>query len=92
MSSSNEGGAQPDAAMSNPSPITTTSAHDTSNRGDMGMDVDVEGVVATPTEGVEVSVPERHNDFKGEKRVCRGTSMTYKHTSPLINTSKQHMK
>ena len=36
MSSSNEGGAQPDAAMSNPSPITTTSAHDTSNRGDMG--------------------------------------------------------
>ena len=73
------------------SPITTTSAHDTSNRGgDVGEDV--EGVVATPTEDVEVSIPERHNDFKGEKRVCRDTSTTYKHTSPLINTSKQHMK
>ena len=36
MSSSNEGGARPDAAMSNPSPITTTSAHDTSNRGGRG--------------------------------------------------------
>ena len=36
MSSSNEEGAQPDAAMSNPSPITTTSAHDTSNRGGRG--------------------------------------------------------
>ena len=90
MSSSNEGGAWPDAAMSNPSPITTTSAHDTSNWGDMGEDM--EGAVATPTEGVEVSIPERHNDFKGKKRVCRGTSMTYKHTSPLINTSAQHMK
>ena len=33
MSTSNEGGARPDTAMSNPSPITTTSAHDTSNRG-----------------------------------------------------------
>ena len=53
---------------------------------------DVEGAMATPTGGVEVSVPERHNDFKGEKRVCRGTSTTYKHTSPLINTSTQHMK
>ena len=90
MSSSNEGGARPDAAMSYPSPITTTSAHDTSNRGDVGEDM--EGVVATPREGVEVSAPERHNDFKGEKRVCRGTSTTYKHTSPLINTSEQHMK
>ena len=36
MSSSNEEGAQPDAAMSNPSPITTTSAHDTSNQGGCG--------------------------------------------------------
>ena len=36
MSSSNEGGAQPDIAISNPSPITTTSAHDTSNRGGHG--------------------------------------------------------
>ena len=37
MSSSNEGGAWPDtAAISNPSPITTTSAHDTSNRGGRG--------------------------------------------------------
>ena len=36
MSSSNEGGTWPDAAMSNPSPITTTSAHDTSNRGGGG--------------------------------------------------------
>ena len=33
MSTSNEGGTRPDTAMSNPSPITTTSAHDTSNRG-----------------------------------------------------------
>ena len=90
MSTSNEGVTRPDTAMSNPSPITTTSAHDTSNRGDVGEDV--EGVMGTPTEDVEVSVPERHNDFKGEKRVCRGTSMTYKHTSPLINTSEQHMK
>ena len=90
MSTSNEGGARPDTAMSNPSPITTTSAHDTSNRGDVGEDV--EGVVATPTEDVEVSVPERHNDFKDEKRVCRDTSTTYKHTSPRINTSEQHMK
>ena len=90
MSSSNEGGAWPDAAVSNPSPITTTSAHDTSNRGDVGEDV--EGAMATPTEGMEVSVPERDNNFKGEKRVCRITSMTYKHTSPLINTSAQHMK
>ena len=36
MSSSSEGGTRPDAAMSNPSPITTTSAHDTSNRGGRG--------------------------------------------------------
>ena len=36
MSSSNEGGARPDAAMSNPSPITTTSAHDTGNQGGRG--------------------------------------------------------
>ena len=36
MSTSNEGGARPDTAMSNPSPITTTSAHDTSNRGGGG--------------------------------------------------------
>ena len=93
MSTSNEGGAWPDTAMSNPSPITTTSAHDASNRGGGGgVGKDVEGVVATPTEGMEVSVPERHNNFKGEKRVCRGTSTTYKHTSPLINTSEQHMK
>ena len=77
MSTSNEGGARPDTAMSNPSPITTTSAHDTSNRGGGGdMCEDMEGVVATPTEDVEVSVPERHNDFKDEKRVCRDTSMT----------------
>ena len=36
MSTSNEGGTRPDTAMSNPSPITTTSAHDTSNRGGRG--------------------------------------------------------
>ena len=36
MSTSNEGGAWPDTAMSNPSPITTTSAHDTSNWGGGG--------------------------------------------------------
>ena len=36
MSTSNEGGARPDTAMSNPSPITTTSAHDTSNGGGGG--------------------------------------------------------
>ena len=96
MSSSNEGGARPDVAVSNPSPITTTSAQGTSKRGGGGgggdMGEDVEGAVATPIESMEVSVPERHNDFKGKKRVCRGTSMTYKHTSPLTNTSAQHMK
>ena len=58
--------------------------------GDVGKDV--EGAMATPTEGMEVSVQERHNDSKGEKRVCRDTSTTYKHTSPLINTSAQQMK
>ena len=36
MSTSNEGDTRPDTAMSNPSPITTTSAHDTSNRGGRG--------------------------------------------------------
>ena len=91
MSTSNDGGPRPDTAMSNPSPITTTSAHDTSNRGGGGRG-GMEGVVATPTEDVEVSIPERHNDFKGKRKVCRDTSTTYKHTSPLINTSKQHMK
>ena len=90
MSSSNEGGAQPDGAVSNPSPITTTSTHDTSNQGDGGKDV--EGAVATPTEGVDVSIPERHNNFKGKKMVCRDTSMTYRHTSPLTTTFAQHMK
>ena len=30
---------------------------------------DVEGAMATPTEGMKVSVQERHNDFKDEKRV-----------------------
>ena len=64
MSSSNEGGTWPDGAVSNPSPITTTSAHDTSNWGDGGEDV--EGVMV----GVEVCVPERHNDFKGKKMVA----------------------
>ena len=65
MSSSNEGGTRPDTAMSNPSPITTTSAHDTSNRGDVGEDV--EGAVATPTEGMEVSIPERHNFLRARR-------------------------
>ena len=67
MSSTSEGGAWPDRVESNPSPITTTSAHDTSNQGDGGKDV--EGAVVTPTEGVEVSIQERHNDFKDEKMV-----------------------
>ena len=33
MSSTSQGGARPDGVVSNPSPITTTSAHDTSNWG-----------------------------------------------------------
>ena len=66
MSSSNEGGTRPDTVTSNPSPITTTNAHDTSNWGGDG-GKDVEGAMDTPTGGMEVSVPERHNDFKGKK-------------------------
>ena len=96
MSTSNDGGTRPDTAMSNPSPITTASAHDTSNRGGGGGGGGHgrgrgrgRGNSYRGHGGIRSRETQR---FQGREEGLRDTSTTYKHTSPLINTSKQHMK
>ena len=93
MSTSNEGGARPDTAMSSPSPITTTSAHDTGNRGGGGGGGRGHGRGRGHSYRGHGGIhPRETQRSQGREEGLQGTSTTYKHTSPLINTSEQHMK